>query len=465
AEMPGVPSSKGCDACRKAKKKCDELQPCSRCRRLRVHCVGSGLQRFQFKHAESTAVTTPVHRTKSRAIVSTRQGPLPRISVQIPSNELAASFISTLQINDIRYCLGYYGSFLRDIPRRLGTSQALDAAVKALVASYPFFHDRDFPPEALMYHGRSLSVLRESLNDPAEARSANVLCAVYLITICQSWIGTYDDKLTSHGEAIAHLLRIANLENCKCDFQRNVIVTLSVPVILEAIVNPRIHMDPGFWEMVTAFTKQSVSPDRDTSIPRSTTTLSTLAKFPEYIRNPDPYLPEIAAAYLHLRDDSWRMREYMMQWPASQMVSYSSMSVMQQSRYQAGYTMVVSLSLILNTLLRAFDHGNAVLARESMFFCDEIPDQAELASCYRPLGAAYMALCLVVALSAVEHPQQRARVEAVMADYQTDFKEIRWRERALWLRTTFNSHRLRAGAVNGIVGTPELQQPGSCCVM
>lgn len=105
--------------------------------------------------------------------------------MQVPGNELAASFIETLQIRDIRYSLEYYGSFLHDIPRRLGTSAPLDAAVKALVASYPFFHNRDFPPEALIYHGRSLRVLRESLNDPVEARSANTLCAVYLITICQ----------------------------------------------------------------------------------------------------------------------------------------------------------------------------------------------------------------------------------------------------------------------------------------
>jgi hypothetical protein len=105
--------------------------------------------------------------------------------MQVPDNELASSLIGTLNITDIRYALEYYGYFLKDIPRRLGSSAALDAAVKALVTAYPYFHDRDFPPEALMYYGRSLRSLRDTLDDPTEARSVNTLCAVYLITICQ----------------------------------------------------------------------------------------------------------------------------------------------------------------------------------------------------------------------------------------------------------------------------------------
>jgi hypothetical protein len=105
--------------------------------------------------------------------------------MHIPDSELASSLIGTLKITDIRYALEYYGYFLKDIPRRLGSSAALDAAVKALVTAYPYFHSRDFPPEVLMHYGRSLRSLRDTLDDDIEARSVNTLCAVYLITICQ----------------------------------------------------------------------------------------------------------------------------------------------------------------------------------------------------------------------------------------------------------------------------------------
>lgn len=98
---------------------------------------------------------------------------------------LSASFVDSLKISDIRYDLAYYGPFLHDIPRRLGSSRALDAAVKTLVTAYPYFHGRGFPPCVFVNFGSSLRALRECLSDPVEARSFNTLCAVYLITICQ----------------------------------------------------------------------------------------------------------------------------------------------------------------------------------------------------------------------------------------------------------------------------------------
>ncbi|OQE28611.1 hypothetical protein PENSTE_c003G08668 [Penicillium steckii] len=480
--MPGVPSSKGCDACRKVKKKCDELQPCSRCRRLQINCIGSGKQRFKFKHADSKATTGQKALGRRRAIIpSTRAAASLKITRQVPSNELASSLIGSLNITDIRYALEYYGYFLKDIPRRLGNSPALDAAVRALVTAYPYFHGRDFPPEALMHYGRSLRTLRESLNDPVEARSANTLCAVYIITICQSWLGKYDDELASHGEAIAHLLRMADFNKIESNFERDIIITLTVPVIIEAIVNPRIQMEPKFFQLVSSLTEKAQAPGKQNDIPRSTTKLPTIAKFPQWIRNLTPAdLPEIAAAYLRIRSDSYKMRKYLDNWPPTGHTFFSSLVVMQRSRYQAGYTIVITLGLILNTLLRALHPGNTVLSAEASFFCDEIVLEAELASCYRPLGAAYVALCLVVAWAAAEDPHQLARIDSVLADYQSDFKELKWKDRALWLRKTFDRYRVISGSqsVDGCSSggsPPKLttdcsisdnnSRPETCCVM
>ncbi|KAF3055360.1 hypothetical protein GL218_09636, partial [Daldinia childiae] len=48
--MPGVPSYQGCNACLKQKKKCDKAMPsCSRCKRLKISCLGTGNLRFKFK--------------------------------------------------------------------------------------------------------------------------------------------------------------------------------------------------------------------------------------------------------------------------------------------------------------------------------------------------------------------------------------------------------------------------------
>lgn len=151
-------------------------------------CIGSGQQRFKFKNAESQLMKQANGgRKRARAVVSQAKilANCPQISSQMPGNDLAASFANTLTMNDVRWDITYYGAFLNEIPRRLGSSVALDASVKAVVTAYPYFRHQNFSPDAYMEYCNSLRALRESLNDPVEAQSPNTLCAVYLITICQ----------------------------------------------------------------------------------------------------------------------------------------------------------------------------------------------------------------------------------------------------------------------------------------
>lgn len=103
---------------------------------------------------------------------------------------VAGSFISVLEVKDIRYDIGVYGTFLTEIPKRLGTSAALDASVNAISTSYTSIYSRKKPVEALENYGRGLKALRVALNDPKEAAEANTICAFYLMMICQvrcSW--------------------------------------------------------------------------------------------------------------------------------------------------------------------------------------------------------------------------------------------------------------------------------------
>lgn len=225
-------------------------------------------------------------------------------------------------------------------------------------------------------------------------------------------------------------------------------------------------MEPSFWEKIVAITQEHrAAVARENTIPRPTTNLFTLARFPDYIRHPDPHVCEMAGVYLQLRDDAQKMRQYLDNWSPTDTANLCSVALIQRSRYQAGYCLVVTLGLILNALLRAFDPDNDLLSQESAAFCDEIVDEAELASCYRPLGAAYIALCLVIALAVVDDTAQMARIDGILADYQTDFKETRWRDRAMWLRATFESHRLRVAAGTGTLSPEGVVHPSTCCMM
>ncbi|KAJ5732796.1 hypothetical protein N7493_004277 [Penicillium malachiteum] len=121
---------------------------------------------------------------KSNPIIPTQQGSPLHIS-QVPNDPLTLSFVNTLEIRDLCFDISCYGPFLKDLPRRFGSSPALDAAGTALVASYPYFKNKDIPRHVLARFVKALKTLRECLSDPNEARSPNTLSAIYLISICQ----------------------------------------------------------------------------------------------------------------------------------------------------------------------------------------------------------------------------------------------------------------------------------------
>jgi hypothetical protein len=222
--------------------KCDQSKvPCSRCTRLQIACVGCGQQRYKFKN--QSVVLTPV---KLQANQATIHG----ISCA-PSNRAtmaASALLAMLEVTDIRFDLSFYGDFLKDIPRRLGTNEALDASVYALVTAFPWVHSRRQSTEMVNRYMRALKSLRVYLNDTDKAQSPNALCTIYLVMICQvgsgsmhmtkrrltcikGWIGKQDDHYPSHAEAIAHLLRATASQNWQDSFETEMRATLCAIVV------------------------------------------------------------------------------------------------------------------------------------------------------------------------------------------------------------------------------------------
>ncbi|KAJ5349574.1 hypothetical protein N7541_007301 [Penicillium brevicompactum] len=479
--MPGVPSSRGCDACRKVKKKvrivstCDQLKPtCSRCSRLKLTCVGSGQQRYMFKNQP-----IKVTQTHNGALEKSRGsfqdeiifsfGTPPSV-LNTATGRLAAAFVETLQITDVRYAVTYYGPFLKEIPQRLGNSAVLDSAVKAVCSAYPFIHKGTFPPAALVHYGQSLRALRDCLNHPSEARTSHTLCAVYLITICQSWLGKVDDTLTSHSEAIACILKASSLGEWKSHFEMEMVITLCIPIILEGIVNPRIKMDSAFWEMMTSYRKRLHPENFEKS--QNSTQLHHLAMLPQFVQDPDAHVFEIAKMHIQLKNDAQIIKPALDQYLTFIPNSFSTADVARHSRLQAAYTIVCTLSALLNTLLRLFNPANPSLEAECSFLCGEILIQGELACCYRPMGSAYMPLSLVVAWACTNDIVQLAKIESLLADYQSDFTELPWMNRGIWLASVLNGHRERIASdlAGGTILSPssaDSNEPHgeTCCIL
>ena len=106
------------------------------------------------------------------------------------TTSLTSALIGRIEeVIDIRFQLPWnFGGYLRQIPRRLGTSAALDTASDALVASHrDLCMGRRLEPnaEVLDKQTRALAVLRNDLGDDVKARSSETLCAIMVLMITQ----------------------------------------------------------------------------------------------------------------------------------------------------------------------------------------------------------------------------------------------------------------------------------------
>lgn len=223
--------------------------------------------------------------------------------------------------------------------------------------------------------------------------------------------------------------------------------------ILEGMIEPRVKMTPEFWELISSF-KRLLSASRNPDRQQSTTELRDLAMFPVFIQNPESHLPDIAVTYMQLKTDAQKVKWRLDQFGEAHPGSFSSMAVATHARVQAAYAMLSTLAVMLNTLLRVFDPCNPSLMSEALLFCDEIAIQAERASCYRPVGSAYIPLCLVVAWAASDNLVQLARIESILVEYQADFAEIPWMSRAKWLASTLDNHRMRLMTGKQLIKSP-----------
>ena len=122
-----------------------------------------------------------------------------------PSNDLTrltSAFVSNIDSSiDIKIQLPWnFGPFLEEVPKRLGSNMALDAASETLVAAYSRFCTGNIGPDntVLLKYQRTLSALRHCLTDPVKAHSSESLCAIMILlmiqvrvfrdTLCQSLI-------------------------------------------------------------------------------------------------------------------------------------------------------------------------------------------------------------------------------------------------------------------------------------
>ncbi|KAL4866277.1 hypothetical protein BDV12DRAFT_137797 [Aspergillus spectabilis] len=426
--MPGVPSSRGCDACRRQKKKCDQLKPaCTRCARLQIPCVGSGQRRFKFKEGYSKG---------QNVILFSHAG-------RVPSNDtldITRGFIEVLQVTDIRYDVTWYGPFLETLPRRIGSSPALDAAIGAVTSAVKAVRTQQNFSDAMSRYVKGWQALRTCLSDPEQTKSINTVCAIYLMMICQSWVGRPDDHFANHGEVLTQILNSAVSQAGRGQFEDNMIITLSMPVILQSILDPSIHLGSWFWTIAKSYEPaRPVLDNQGGKIP--SLQFHVMAQMAQWIRSPAFHLVDIHTAYNQLMIDCVTMRSVLNKIAEIEASGVQQPSTRLHTRPQAAYSMLISLALVLNLMLRIFDPDSFSLADEAAVLADESIWLSELAAKYRPFGVTFMPVCLVMAWTASDNIAVRQQVQDILIGYEVDFPAVKWVQTCWWMQRKYDEIR------------------------
>jgi hypothetical protein len=129
---------------------------------------------------------------RSKALVAANSNPAPSAGPGNDKTLIAGSLVHIIELKDPAYDIATYGWFVQDLPRRIGSSKPLDAAIAAFVAGFSTLQDKTKSKvDALDRYVFALKTLRKSMQSPARGNSADNMCSIYLIAICQVSLISY----------------------------------------------------------------------------------------------------------------------------------------------------------------------------------------------------------------------------------------------------------------------------------
>ncbi|KAJ5292961.1 uncharacterized protein N7443_008914 [Penicillium atrosanguineum] len=479
--MPGVPTGRACDACRKQKKKCDEQQPtCSRCARLKVKCIGSGKQRFKFQEEKRFSPPRPPQanvKSESISFNSVITKPIQHIYMHVPlgsllpspSNELTnltATFIRTIKRStDLRYNMWWsFGTFLDDVPRRLGSNEALDRAVDAVSTAHgDFCTRREASTDALAKYSQALHTLRVYLDDQFHAQSSNTLCAVMILLICQVFLGPSTQCWSGHAEGAAAILKARKSLGPRDDFEKKLFLSMRGTVLFEGVFNDRINLTPEEWTDL-------VKSDLDSNTPEGQMMIC-LSQAPDLMRRGREALQtgsdttsvsdEIWAIYQNckteLRSLQLRASENIIteldisQIPAGKQ---ALVRTFMYAHYERTYGIGLTISLFFNCLLSGLGAHDGASLFDAHFLAEEVLALADRSAIWRPIGTGYLIIGFSAAWAAATDPLIRARLLVAINEYGSDMRmrdsnflinEVQWTAERLRLGTPLEKEKYLHG--------------------
>ncbi|KAG9508237.1 hypothetical protein J7337_001801 [Fusarium musae] len=415
--MAGVPKALGCDACRKQKKKCDQAKPsCARCTRLKLKCTGIGVKRFVFKSKNTQAA-----KKHSKAVAA------PSSALSNEKTLVAGNLVHILEFDNPGYDISTYGWFVNDLPRHVGSSKPLDAAIAAFVTGFAPLKDRSASNvDALDKYVFALRALREAMQDPGKAFSADNMCSIYLISICQEWLGNGGTGIgvgsvnSKHHEVLAYLLQNAVTKSQFNSSDKPFMNTIFSIVVLESFTNPNIQLGPWFWQALSALSDAARPLKSGDGTSFASLNIGTMGEISCFIRDPDRYLYQIQCTYALIQTEHPRLVKAAEEAVAKAKVSGStSLQRRMGIRFHAAIAAMLTMATILNRILRSYD-GDPILLADAKRYVDESIALGRAASYNRPIAASAVASPLALSLAALDD-YRREEVKDLLVEYQSDF--------------------------------------------
>ncbi|CAK7221679.1 hypothetical protein SEUCBS140593_004647 [Sporothrix eucalyptigena] len=359
--------------------------------------------------------------------------------------------VTALQVSDPRFDLSVYGNFLKDIPQRLGSSPALDAAASAMAASLPLVgkqqgvndYDKALQPvnratvPMLQKYGQALHALRNALSDPVAIKDPNTLCALYLVVITQGWLQQEEGHFPSHGEGVSMILRSIKGQYQSWDpFEESILSTLCFLVIMEGFINPRIKIDDNLW--------QTPEPHGPPSPAEEAITFESLqnhflARISKMLWAPKTYARQLIEAYHRVRADRQKFADLLKTIPVVSSPDSHPVSPISEAmrfvhlRWQTAFAMLTLVTMRIGAVLTkteaTVDNVEAYmtldLPNDFHDYNEDIMDTAEQALQYYPLGSSFMPLCLLASYSSLaftgNNESQRSRILKIFSEYRPGF--------------------------------------------
>jgi hypothetical protein len=216
--------------------------------------------------------------------------------------------------------------------------------------------------------------------------------------------------------------------------------------IIESISNPKVKLEKWFWDMLdnfkknnppsTAETKQAKQDGQDSGgIP--SLSIRNLGRLPDFINEPETHRMEITCAYHRLCRDLRKVAEIVKAVTWEPGYSPTPMQLRLSRSYNSAYSVMLTVLVIMNCLMQAFDPYNLALVGEAALCSSEVVSMARNISQYRPLGASHVPLALAIALAATEEDGLRTQLEELLKEYQQDWMVTRWDKVGYWWMDKF----------------------------